>query len=174
MGRRIPLLLTSGDIFPWCQSQGESSIACVLKFTSGATPADYLMASIAGEPFWYTYLCMYIIETSVELKPWIECAVQCLVFVGERLFIIKYQNYEVIKHIWTIQILVIWSATKYGKRYFQENLSMLHVSIKLVSNALIKNVHLHNRDTIGLITSKHSIRSNLSACLEKGAHSIIT
>ena len=45
MGPLIPLFWLSGDICPWFQSQGGSLFACfvagvILRFTSGATPAD--------------------------------------------------------------------------------------------------------------------------------------
>ena len=55
MGPLIPLFGTSGDICPGFQSQ--DGLACMLsclhatlRFTSGATPADLLTASMAAEP----------------------------------------------------------------------------------------------------------------------------
>ena len=56
MGPLIPLFWTSGDICPGFQSQGEPLALCApspvhngfLRFTSGATPADLLRASIAA------------------------------------------------------------------------------------------------------------------------------
>ena len=64
MGTLIPLFWTSGDVSPGCQSQGE--FFCLhallpvckgfLRFTSGATPADHLTASMVTEPFRSTHL----------------------------------------------------------------------------------------------------------------------
>ena len=59
VGRLTPLLWTSGDVYPGFQSQGgsphlrASSPVCnrFLRFTSGATPADHLVTSMAPQPF---------------------------------------------------------------------------------------------------------------------------
>ena len=71
VGSLIPLFWTSGEICPGFQSQG-GPINCIyiiwispacngfLRFTSGATPADLLTASIAAEPFWSKYLHTYM------------------------------------------------------------------------------------------------------------------
>ena len=54
MGQLIPLFRTSGDVCPRFQSQGEfltcMLLACmlVLRFTSGATPADFIEVSMAA------------------------------------------------------------------------------------------------------------------------------
>ena len=67
MGSRIPLFCTSGDISSGFQSQSGQRLfqlgrgICVtwfMRFTSGATPADLLVASMAAEPFsstWHFY-----------------------------------------------------------------------------------------------------------------------
>ena len=62
LGPLIPLFWTSGDICPGFQSKG-GSLACfltcvVLRFTSGATPADCIEVSMAAKPFQTTYLQM--------------------------------------------------------------------------------------------------------------------
>ena len=59
----IPLVWTSGDVCPWFQIQGGSHCLCTLspvhngivRFTSGATPADLLAASMTAEQFSSTY-----------------------------------------------------------------------------------------------------------------------
>ena len=55
MGPLIPLFWTSGDVCPGLQNQGESLVClltCViLRFTSGATPADCIEVSMAAKPF---------------------------------------------------------------------------------------------------------------------------
>ena len=64
----IPLFWASGEICPGFQSQTgspdlrASSPMCnrILTFTSGATPADLLVASMAAELFRSTYLCTNI------------------------------------------------------------------------------------------------------------------
>ena len=67
MGPLIPLFWTSGDVSSGFQSQSgfclirtwqrrTSSITRSLRFTSGATPADLLAASMAAEPISSTYL----------------------------------------------------------------------------------------------------------------------
>ena len=64
MGTLIPLFWTSDDVRPRFQSQGGSPPlpaslpVCnrILRFTSGATPADLLMVRMAAEPFRSTYL----------------------------------------------------------------------------------------------------------------------
>ena len=63
MGPLIPLFWTSGDVCPGFQSQGGSFFACflvcvILRFTSGATPADCTEVGMAAEPFRSTYLEM--------------------------------------------------------------------------------------------------------------------
>ena len=57
-GTLIPLFWTSGDICPGFQSQCGFYNLCnrFLRFTSGATPADLLAASMVTEPFRSTYL----------------------------------------------------------------------------------------------------------------------
>ena len=49
---------------PWLILLHASALSPVcnrfLRFTSGATPADFLVASMAAEPFWYTYWCTSI------------------------------------------------------------------------------------------------------------------
>ena len=54
----IPLFWTSGDISPEFQNQSRSPPSCIgiLRFTSGATPAHLLAASMAVEPVTSTYL----------------------------------------------------------------------------------------------------------------------
>ena len=62
VGRLIPLFWTSGDIYPWIQSQSgspclqASSPICnrFLRLTSGATPAD-LAAELFFDPLTYTH-----------------------------------------------------------------------------------------------------------------------
>ena len=57
----IPLFLTSGDVSPGFQSQGGSHILYTslnaysqfIRFISGVSPADLLMASMAVEPFYF-------------------------------------------------------------------------------------------------------------------------
>ena len=67
MGPLIPLFWTSGDVSSGFQSQNGfslihtwqsrmSNITCSLRFTSGATPADLLVASMAAKPISSTYL----------------------------------------------------------------------------------------------------------------------
>ena len=56
VGPLIPLFLTSGDIFSGFQSQGQfpnlhASLPGYLRFTSGVTPADLLVASMAAKLF---------------------------------------------------------------------------------------------------------------------------
>ena len=59
MGLLIPLFLTSGDVFSGFQSQGQfpnlhASLPGhngYLRFTSGVTPADLLVASMAAKLF---------------------------------------------------------------------------------------------------------------------------
>ena len=63
----MPLFWTSGNICHGFQSQGlstclhASSPTCngFLRFTSGVTPADLLVASMAAKPFQSTYLHTY-------------------------------------------------------------------------------------------------------------------
>ena len=55
MGQLIPLSSTSGDICPGFQSQ-DGSLVCVfacliLRFISGATPADCVEVSMVAKPF---------------------------------------------------------------------------------------------------------------------------
>ena len=55
LGPLIPVLWTSGDVYPGFQSQG-GSLACflacvILRFTSGATPVDFFVASMAAQIF---------------------------------------------------------------------------------------------------------------------------
>ena len=62
-GSLIPLFWTSGEVFPGFQSQGgsphlhASSPACnrILRFTSGGTLADLLVASMVTKPFRSTF-----------------------------------------------------------------------------------------------------------------------
>ena len=57
----------------WSSCLCASLSACngFLRFTSGATPADHFMTSMAAEPFWSTYLHTCI-QTLVRLKPRIQ------------------------------------------------------------------------------------------------------
>ena len=55
VGSLIPLFGTSSDVCPGFQCQG-GSLACflacvILRFTSGATPADSIEVSMVAEPF---------------------------------------------------------------------------------------------------------------------------
>ena len=60
----MPLFWSSGEICPGFQSQGGSphlhALSLVyngiLRFTSGVTPTDLLVANMAVKPFWSTYL----------------------------------------------------------------------------------------------------------------------
>ena len=70
MGPLIPLFRTSGDVCPGFQSQGGlacmlSCLALFLRYTSGATPADLLMASMVAKPLWPTYLQPSDVSTSI-------------------------------------------------------------------------------------------------------------
>ena len=65
-----PLFWTSGDVCPGFQSQGG-----FLRFTSGGTPADLLMGSMAAEPL--IHIRAHIKKALVRLEPGIKCAVQC-------------------------------------------------------------------------------------------------
>ena len=64
VGPQIPLFWTPGDICPGFQSQSGSPFLHallnahnkILRFTSGATPADLLAPTIAAELFSSTYL----------------------------------------------------------------------------------------------------------------------
>ena len=59
MGPLVPKFLTPGDVCPGFKSHsgfphlGPLSPVCkgILKFTSGMTPADFLAASMAADPF---------------------------------------------------------------------------------------------------------------------------
>ena len=77
----LHLFWTSGDVCPRYQSQGGSPCLCallptyngILRFTSGATPADLLAASLTAEPFRSTSLqtsiggghCLIILKDQV-------------------------------------------------------------------------------------------------------------
>ena len=64
MGPLIPLFWTSGDVCPGLQNQGDPFCgflpACnrFLRFTSGSTPANLLVASMAASQV----PCMYVAE----------------------------------------------------------------------------------------------------------------
>ena len=75
MGPLIPLFWTSGDVSYGFQSQNGfclictwqrhmSNITCSLRLTSGATPADLLVASMAAEPISSTYLRRHLWESN--------------------------------------------------------------------------------------------------------------
>ena len=78
----IPLFWTSGDVSSGFQSQSRfclihtwqrhtSNITHSLRFTSGATPADLLAASMATEPISSTYLQRHWWESNGRpLTPW--------------------------------------------------------------------------------------------------------
>ena len=59
-GATVTLFWTSGDVCPGFKSQGGSLTCClnsvILRFTSGATPADCMRVNMAAEPFRSTYL----------------------------------------------------------------------------------------------------------------------
>ena len=67
----IPLLWTSGDFSSGYQSHTSSSPAChgFLRFTSGATPADLLAASMAAKPLWVTYIMLTYLFHDISSFP---------------------------------------------------------------------------------------------------------
>ena len=118
VGPLIPLLLTSGDICPGFESQGGSSVAYfVARITMDSSDSPLVQHLLT---FWWPALqlshfdphtCtfrLYIIQEFVGIKPGIEFAEQCRVFVGEKLFTTKSQNYEAIKYFWTIQTKLLF------------------------------------------------------------------
>ena len=54
MGPLISLFWTSGDVYPGFQTHSHA-LSCasnrILRFTSGATPADLLVTSMVAKPF---------------------------------------------------------------------------------------------------------------------------
>ena len=67
------LWVSKSGWIPWLHT---SSPSCngALRFTCGVTPADSLMASMAAEPSWSSYLYMY--THALEHEPGIEYAAQ--------------------------------------------------------------------------------------------------
>ena len=73
VGPLIPLFWTFGDVSSGFQSQSEQTyfmhILHVLRFTSGATPADVLATTMAAEPFSSTVLGIFV-STAFVLFFW--------------------------------------------------------------------------------------------------------
>ena len=74
----ILMFWTFGEIFLGFNTRVDPLPTCsgFLRFTSGATPAELLMASMAARFFLSTYLYIYI-QPFVVLDPRIESAAQC-------------------------------------------------------------------------------------------------